>query len=237
MHHRISSEITLINNTSNTFYQKGISNYGDQSVLIGISPGNNFFREDTIRHIINAFSNSSPFIYILIPDTPYIYNFQGLGYDEAHARRKANKDVNSMKNRLNRSLQNVCNPERIKVIDWQPEVEKNHYFQYCRQTVLDAYNEDEYFSSNINSLCEKYLKARSNGRGDRLLDVEKGSYYYLNELSFFAAMGEIIKDWPSIAYYKNWEVGLDPVVELHPELSNKISLLEYRVEQEIVDLV
>lgn len=223
----------VLNHPECRFYQRGTSKITQQPLLFGISPGNSFFSESNISQLLESFCKSAPFVYLLLPDKPHVYNFLGLGYSDKDAIKKSRKESNITRNRLNRACKalidkNTC--KNFKILDWSSDISHTDCYKLWYQNIVGFYSENALFKDEISSLVETYLIARAQSRSSTGIDVSQASHYFLSELAAFIALEDITGKPVTIAYHKYFNIGLDYLEQEFPELEGEFSLLHYQLK-------
>ncbi len=220
------------NNRSSQFYQNGISDFGEKSILVGMSPGNGFFSEQNMTDILLGMCKLAPEVYIVIPDEPHIHNFIGMGYSAEKAKKKAKRDITQIHKRMQRvvdALANKTDNVNYSIIDWRRNIEMNNQYQSNYTRICNLYNEELDFQNQINQFTYQYLEARAKVRTVNNINVAQGVKYYLKELALFSAMPSIFGESPIVAYYKEFSVGLDFITKLFNDFSENFSLIQYSI--------
>lgn len=199
-----------------------------------MSPGNGFFTDDNIFEILQSATSISDKVYVVIPDSPHVYNFLGIGYDLEKAKKKAKKDNNQTKNRLKRALnflKDQIDISRVRIIDWDLDIESNYTYQNNYQIILHEYKSDSEFQHCINRVTFNYLQSRSESRSVFALCISEGVKYYLKELALFTSLPEVLEERPTIGYYKQWGEGLEYLEKMFPGFSKTFAMIQYQVEE------
>ncbi|RLU02073.1 MAG: tRNA-dependent cyclodipeptide synthase [Ketobacter sp.] len=229
-----SDTVQVLNIRDSVFYDSGAQNFGTRSLLIGMSPGNGYFTEENMMHIIGGLCECAPKAYIVIPDLPHVNNFLGMGYPKDIAQRKAKKDINQTKNRLYRAIARLHekNITNFCLLHWTESIASEHIFQDTLTQVMQEYSLNKNFQHCINQVTQDYLLARSQGRTTLNMDVALGAIYYLEELALFASQARLFGEKLTVAYYKKWGEGLEFIADLFPEFSADFSMIQYNLTQE-----
>jgi cyclo(L-tyrosyl-L-tyrosyl) synthase len=226
------NRIEIINNLSSKYYQRGIEGLGRRNILVGMSPGNGYFSEENMFDILYGMCLLAKKVYVVIPDVPHIHNYTGMGYCQSKAEKKAVKDNNQTRNRLNRVLEVLehdYNVSSICVIDWSNSVELDVGYQKNYLKILEVYSSNINFKESINQLTLTYLNRRIGTRTVKEIIISEGVKYYLKELSLFVSLDSIIKDIPLIAYYKEWGEGLLVLEEEIKSMGDNFGMIQYRL--------
>ena len=226
----------IVNHPECHFYQRGQMLLEQQPILFGISPGNSFFSESSIKSLLEYLCDISPYVYILIPDKPHKYNFLGLGYSEKDAVKKSRKETNITQNRVTRA----CNAflatssrKNFRILNWTEEIESSSHYSDWQHKVNKLFNSNLQFHEQISILVENYLISRAQSRSTTEINIHQASNYFLCELAAFSALNHILGTPVTIAYHKYFNIGLDFLETEFAELDNQFSLLHYQLQETI----
>ncbi|MCE9585371.1 tRNA-dependent cyclodipeptide synthase [Candidatus Nomurabacteria bacterium] len=181
-------------------------------LVIGMSPGNGYFKQEVIDRILKKYSDEYLNLGIFIPDVPAISTYLALGYSENIARgKKAIPQGNNFKNRVKRSIKNQnLNESHILVFDWQKEnIENNNDYKKEYNYVKNLYFTNKDFEKDINQatknvLIENPFKKKS----IELSDIQIGTHYILSEFAFMKFLPKYLKQYNKFiyGYHKEWDV-------------------------------
>ncbi len=177
--------------------------------IIGMSPGNSYFKDDEIHYLLKTIVEQFGRVAILIADVPAISTYIALGYPENRAQRdKAIPQGNALKNRVLKVAKKLNYSESIvKIFDWGKEVEDNPIYEEKYQQISDLYKNNKEFYKATNSTTREVLE----GSKRDILDVEKAVsvavHYLLSEFAFleFAPLYLGVEK-VFYVYHKNWPV-------------------------------
>ena len=177
--------------------------------IIGMSPGNSYFKDEEIRHLLKTVVERFGKTAILIADVPAISTYVAFGYPENRARRdKAIPQGNALKNRTDKMREELgYTTEQVRIIDWATEVEENSAYQKKYQSVRSLYQTSTEFQKEADATTRNVLV--SSGR--KIIDVDAAVkiavHYLLSEFAFLEFAPEFLHA-PKISYvyHKNWPV-------------------------------
>jgi tRNA-dependent cyclodipeptide synthase len=184
----------------------------NELLIIGMSPGNGYFKQEVIDKILVYALSHYKHIGIFIPDIPAISTYVALGYPEniAHSK-KAIPQGNNFKNRVARSIQKEnLDSNKITIFDWQKEnIENNSNYRTEYNYLKKLYLTNKDFERDINEATEQVLVGNPFRKKDiELKDIKKGTHYILSEFAFMTFLPKYKKEYESFyyAYHKPWPV-------------------------------
>lgn len=181
-------------------------------LIIGMSPGNGYFKKEVIDKLIPFGLQQTNTIGIFIPDVPAIATYIALGYPENIARReKAIPQGNNFRNKVLKSiLDQKLNKENIIVFDWRNEkIEENSNYQKAFEYVSSLYKNNLEFKNDINAATEVVLLHNPFKKKDiNLVDIEIGTHYIISEFAFMLFLPTYLSQYKKFIYgYHNpWSV-------------------------------
>ena len=177
--------------------------------IIGMSPGNSYFNEETIHLLLKTVVENFGKAAVLIPDIPAISTYIALGYPENRARRdKAIPKGNALKNRV-RAIMSQLNysDEIVKIIDWENEVENNSLYQEEYIKITNLYEKNLDFQAAVNNASKSVLEGFENILTDIKESSKIAAHYLLSEFAFLEFAVSFFKtDKIIYVYHKNWPV-------------------------------
>lgn len=181
--------------------------------VIGMSPGNSYFKDEEIRYLLNEVIKRYGKTAILVADVPAIATYTAFGYPENKARNKAIPKGNNLKNRTKRIANELgFDDETVRIIDWNNEVEINSAYQAFYKTVKNLYINNVNFTNAVDATTQAVLEGSSREIEDLTAATKVAVHYLLSELAFlefapqFFGFSKII-----YVYHQNWPVYEDYV--------------------------
>jgi len=176
--------------------------------IIGMSPGNSYFKDDTVRFLLKTVVERYGKAAVFIPDIPAISTFKALGYDEAKARSKAILKGNNLKNRTRRLIDELeLNEQTIHVVEWETEIMNNTEYKEKYDMVLKMYNSNPDFREAARSTTASVLYDSQNQITDLESAIDIAIHYLLSELAFLEFAPEFFKVERVVYIYHNtWPV-------------------------------
>jgi tRNA-dependent cyclodipeptide synthase len=177
--------------------------------IIGMSPGNSYFKDDEIKYLLKTTIERYGRVAIMIADVPAISTYMAFGYPENKARReKAIPQGNLLKNRTKRMVQQLgYSDEQVRIIDWENEIDPNEEYKKSYQHIRDLYDSNTQFMSDVDGTTKEVLIGSKREIPDIVAATKIAVHYLLSEFAFL--------DWvPSFlgvqkifyVYHKNWLV-------------------------------
>ncbi len=173
--------------------------------IIGMSPGNSYFKNDTVRFLLEETVQRFGRTAVFVADIPAIANYRALGYPENRARSKAILKGNNLKNRSRRIAEELGIADKVAVIDWENEVQNNEKYRSCYDAITGLYRSNLAFAASVDRTTREFLDG--NDIPDIEAAVETASHYLLSELAFLEyAPTFFVVEEVAYVYHKNWPV-------------------------------
>ena len=176
--------------------------------IIGMSPGNSYFKDEEIRYLLKEVVARYGRVAILVADTPAISTYVALGYPQNKARNKAIPKGNNLKNRTRRIMEELgFSGQVVRIIDWDGEVASDLKYQEHYKKIEDLYKHNDAFSKAVNETTLKVLEGSDKLLGDINRAVEVATHYLLSEFAFLEFAPSFLgSDRVLYVYHKNWPV-------------------------------
>jgi len=177
--------------------------------VIGMSPGNSYFREEVVNALLKAVVEKYNKTAILIADIPAVATYIALGYPENIAwREKALPNGNNLRNKILRAKANLGYAnDQVKVFDWESEVKNNESYTSKYKKVEELYNSSETFRASANDATREVLEYSDKDVPDLEAAVKIGVHYLLSEIAFMEFVPEYFRvDKVVYIYHRNWPV-------------------------------
>jgi cyclo(L-tyrosyl-L-tyrosyl) synthase len=179
--------------------------------IIGMSPGNGYFKQEVINQILAKAINEYPFIGIFIPDVPAIATYKALGYDDTRARKdKAIPQGNALRNKVQRVIETEnLDISKIKIFDWVGEkIEDNPLYREKFDYIMNLYNENPAFKTIVDDTTKSVLVDNAFRKIDITQNqIEIGTHYLLSEFAFMLFVGEYTNEEDvGYVYHNPWPV-------------------------------
>jgi tRNA-dependent cyclodipeptide synthase len=177
--------------------------------IIGMSPGNSYFKDDEIKYLLKTTIERYGRVAIMIADIPAISTYMAFGYPENLARRtKALPQGNLLKNRTRRAIHELgYSNEQVRIIDWETEIESNEEYKKSYQHIRDLYNNDTQFMNDVDGTTKAVLVGSKREIADLDAATKIAVHYLLSEFAFLDWAPVFLNvDKVAYAYHKNWLV-------------------------------
>lgn len=174
-----------------------------------MSPGNSYFNEVNIKFILNSLLGEHKEVLIMIADIPAISTYIALGYPENRARTdKAVRNSNNIKNKVLKVMsENDINRSKIRILDWNTEVENNSDYREKYSEVRELYNNNHEFRKVCNQTTQKVLEGFPHHIEDMDRSVTVAVHYLLAELAFLEFANKFLNQrHVTYVYHNNWPV-------------------------------
>ena len=177
--------------------------------IIGMSPGNSYFKDVEIRHLLKETVGRFGRTCIFIADVPAISTYVAYGYPENKARTKAIPKGNNLKNRTRRLMEELgFGPSQVRIVDWATEVADNaSYRQIYDLRVRRLYESSLEFARSVDDTTRAVLEASERPIPDMHAATKIAVHYLLSELAFLEFAPQFL-DSTSVTYvyHRNWPV-------------------------------
>ena len=211
--------------------------------IIGMSPGNSYFKEDKISFLLNNLLEATETVAVMIADIPAISTYLALGYPENRARTdKAIRNGNNIKNRVRRVIDDEnIDTHRVLIIDWEHDVETSKQYKNCYKRIRQLYDANTEFREDCNQATESVLRFSRKEIEDMGSAVSTGVHYLLSEFAFLEYACEFFSV-PAVTYvyHNNWPVYERYIAGTYDDYDRRsymqFSLLEHPTEQ-FIELV
>jgi|GEM_PF-1008312 len=196
----------------------------DTHPVIGMSPGNSYFKEDKIEFLLNSLLEKYTEVTIMIADIPAISTYIALGYPKNRARTdKAIRNSNQLKNRVIRVLERASiDKNRVHILDWETLVEPNKLYQDTYSSAEALYNENEAFRNACNDTTRLVLEFSRKKIEDMDSAVSIAVHYLLSEFAFLEFAPELLKQKHiTYVYHNNWPVYEDYISGVYDRVDKR----------------
>lgn len=172
-----------------------------------MSPGNSYFKDAEVTHLLKETIARYGETAILVADIPAISTYLAYGYPENRARNKAIPKGNNLKNRTQRIAEELGISDKVRIIDWENEIENNPLYHPYYEAIQSLYNSNQAFQETADSTTQQVLELSSH----EIPDIEKATkiavHYLLSELAFLEFASEFLdKEQIVYVYHRNWPI-------------------------------
>lgn len=179
--------------------------------VIGMSPGNSYFKQGVIDQILEKALIDFNGVGIFIADVPAISTYIALGYPENRARReKAIPQGNALKNKVKNFIaRNPHVEQMIRIFNWKEEsIDTNPNYKKYYQAVRGLYEDSLEFKKDCNEATRQVLIEHSLKKIEITeREIEIAVHYLLSEFAFMLFLPFYIGQ-PRVAYvyHRPWPV-------------------------------
>lgn len=177
--------------------------------VIGMSPGNSYFKEDEITYLLKTTIDRFGKTAILIADIPAISTYIALDYPENRARtNKAIAKGNNLKNKVKKIMEVLeLDSNQVRIIDWGKEVENNEIYQEIYNQVEELYKSNDKFKQSVRNTTKEVLKHSQKKIEDIEKAIDIAKHYLLSEIAFLEFASKLLStEKVSYLYHKNWPI-------------------------------
>ncbi len=177
--------------------------------IIGMSPGNSYFKDETVGYLLKTVVERFGRAAVLIPDIPAISTYIALGYPENRARRdKAIPKGNALRNLVIRAMKILgYTNDTVRIFDWKMEVDNDSEYKKQYNRIYDLYRNNVAFHKSVNSASQEVLKSSKKDFQDVEKSTSIAAHYLLSELAFLEFAPSYLKAEKVVSvYHKNWKV-------------------------------
>ncbi len=178
----------------------------NDTMLVGMSPGNSYFKKDTISQLLSTVSRLCKNVTIFIPDVPAKHTYNAIGYPITRAEAIARKKGNNLRNHIRRAKDdnNITN---ITIIDWRKDIERSSAYHKYKKYIYDLYRKNEVFYHDARQTTKLVIADQIKKNIDLENAVDIAINYFLEELAFILASPGIC-GFEKIAYtyHKRWPI-------------------------------
>jgi cyclo(L-tyrosyl-L-tyrosyl) synthase len=170
--------------------------------LLGISPFNSYFSEEKILSLLKWTIKNFNSFNIFIPDTLPIYTFLALDYEESKAKKKTQRQVAYLKNKIFRALNQLgySEHESTKLIINISSLERNPSYVAAREKCYQLYNSKLDFQNACNN-CTDWVLNGYNMNHSNFTNLHIAVRYLLDEMPLFINSTNILNTSTSIFIY------------------------------------
>jgi cyclo(L-tyrosyl-L-tyrosyl) synthase len=172
-----------------------------EHACIGISPFNSLFTEDYISSLIKWSLENFENFHLFIPDEPTFYTLEALGYDANDCRRKMKKQLNWLKNKIDKALEaNDVRSKESHVLNWET-LSSNPIFKRELDKSFGLFDSNEQFRKECILSSRWVLQNKIEEKDITDTKLLKAVKYFLSEIPLFAATNDIVGTKTSLFCY------------------------------------
>jgi cyclo(L-tyrosyl-L-tyrosyl) synthase len=174
------------------------------TAIIGMSPGNSYFKRETIDTLITECAKKFSKIILMIPDKPAVHTYKAIGYSDSDAERKARLKCNALVNNCNYSLSKINN-DAIVIAKWDNSIvnssEYNNQYNYFNE----LYNTNEAFRKDVRDTTKNVIEKKIKDNNNIESAIDEGVTYLLSELPFITTCAKMYGPIGYI-YHNHWPI-------------------------------
>ncbi|WP_369376201.1 tRNA-dependent cyclodipeptide synthase [Streptomyces sp. cg36] len=179
-------------------------------VLIGVSPGNSYFSADRIAGLVRWAATRFDRVDLVYADLHVDRMFATLGYDDAHARRRAAKELKAVRRRIVRGVEEAARPDLQVGVHALSEFAGNQVYDLLHRRVRHFLATDGEFRTGCEDMAGAFLAGKSGGARPGEAQTAACLDYIAAELPFFLDTPGILGVPSSVSCYHS----LIPLTEL-----------------------
>jgi cyclo(L-tyrosyl-L-tyrosyl) synthase len=207
----ISYKMNIILNLEGTAFKTGYKVLEQKgTVIVGMSPGNGYFKKDTIYQLLRSVSHLFKNIKIFIPDIPAQYTYNALGKSITKAVAISRKNSNLLRNHSMQAIDEIMRNGsivNITISDWHNEIECAPAYHKHKKYIYDLYRKNERFYSDARQATQMVIVSQAKDGIDMKKAVDIAVNYLLEELIFLLASPEIYGvEKTTAVYHRRWPI-------------------------------
>ncbi len=180
------------------------------TALVGMSPGNGYFKKEAIHELIDFASNLFSRTIIFIPDRPAEHNYKAIGESHQKAERLARLKGNTLRNHTNNSIQNILSNQpnkNIKLLDWKQDIECNNSYIQQFEILYELYKNNNLFYQDTRDTSLQVIKSGIKENIDIEKALDEAVLFLIKELAFLLVSPDLFQvESFTYIYHKNWPV-------------------------------
>lgn len=170
-------------------------------VCLGISPFNSLFSENYISDLIKWSLKNFESFHLFLPDEPTFYTLEALGYSPEECRKKMKKQLNWLKNKIHKALEeNGLHNKEKYILNWEI-LSANRVFREELDKSFGLFDSDSEFRAQCMKASEWVLQNKLSEKEVTEKALLKAVKYFLSEIPLFSATNKIVGIESSIFCY------------------------------------
>jgi cyclo(L-tyrosyl-L-tyrosyl) synthase len=199
----------IINNQTGYVFEQGYSIIGSNgTAIVGMSPGNSYFKKETIEDLLTECTKNFSKIIVMIPDMPAVHTSKACGYNDMKAEREARLNVNALTNKMDEILPDIRKDYsgKIEVAKWNSQEAKSQEYEEEYENIIQLYKNNTTFRNDARNTTQSVIKNKMKPGLDLEKSVDEGVKYLLSELAFLNAYTRINNTKIAYVYHKPWPI-------------------------------
>ncbi|MGV8150144.1 MAG: tRNA-dependent cyclodipeptide synthase [Candidatus Woesearchaeota archaeon] len=194
------------------------------TAIVGMSPGNSYFKKETIEELLTECTKIFSKILIMIPDKPAIHTYNALGYAKTKAERKARLSSNALINIINGVLPTIKEKYdgEIRIATWDDGVAKSEEYHKELNDLLKLYESNINFKEDVRTTTKGVIANKIKDGQDIEKSIDEGIKYLLSEFAFVSACSKINNEEIVYVYHNPWDVYVNYVNGAYDEKKSNL---------------
>ena len=171
-----------------------------EHICFGISPFNSLFTQEYLESLVAYGSLNFKSFHFFLPDEPTIYTLEAMGYGSDEARKKMKKQINWLRNKIQKALETRHLALETHLLDWKYLISKESFRQELDE-VYGLFDSNEEFRKSCLESSRWVLKNKI----EETLITDKTLFlavkYFLSEIPLFACTNKIVGTDSSLFCY------------------------------------
>ena len=190
---------TALENGYEILQEKGLA-------IVGMSPGNSYFKKDTIDALLRFCAEEFSKVRIMVADKPMEHTYRAMGNDKSKSKRKARLNGNTLQNHCQRSIDETVDGD-VTLLEWVNEITPHQAYQRELQRIEELYQDNLNFRTEAQETTRTVLEGNLKEGIEMESAVEEGVHYLLKELAFLSASPEMFGvERVAYVYHHKWEI-------------------------------
>lgn len=170
--------------------------------ILGMSPGNSYFKEDTIRWLVGAVRDRFEWFRIMIPDHPAEYTYKARG--DLKYKAKARLKWNGIRNIISSV---IGEGEKNSVtLNWKEEVNAHPAYKKTIKEILKLYRDNKLFKDALETCTKEVLQWWDIQKEISQKNIDTWVKFLICELAFLSAAKEILGSEVTYIYHRPWPI-------------------------------
>jgi cyclo(L-tyrosyl-L-tyrosyl) synthase len=171
-----------------------------EHICFGISPYNSLFSEEYLTALITYAQNHFRTFHFFLPDTPTLFTLEAMGYSPAECQKKLKKQINWLRNKIQKSFERFQLDYKNHLIDDQ-FLQANLNFKTELNQTYQAYDQDPLFRQLCLESSRWVLQNKLPTEDITEQTLYHAVKYFLYEIPIFAATNKILDIETSLFCY------------------------------------
>lgn len=199
--------MNIQNNLEGTAFQNGYEIAKNKGLaIVGMSPGNSYFKKETIDKLLKYCSSMFSSVKIMIADMPMRHTYRARGYTSAQAEKKARLNGNTLQNHSQRTIDEIAEGN-VSLIEWKDEIDPQEAYQAELSRIASLYKNKPSFRQDVRYTTRQVLEGKLKPGVTIESAIDEGAYYLIKELAFLSVSPKIFNtERIAYVYHNRWEI-------------------------------